>query len=366
MNGLPGSAGHADANGFLSRRAFIAYLEDYARSYRAPILEGVTVTGIERRNVGFDVTTTSGTWHARNVVLATGDAAVPHTPLTAPSCLAALHAAGYRRPSQVPDGRVLVVGAGASGQQLALELREAGRDVVIAAGRHSRAPRRYRGRDIFEWLQLLGDFDRTVDELPDLEAAKRVPPFPLSGADDGQDLGLDRLVEHGVAVTGRLLAFDSDHAVFAPDLHDNTAAADGRLAKLLRRIDSHPLAQDAATEPVRTVELPPAPRTIRVRDLAALVWATGYRRSYQWLHVPGVLDKRGEIIHRRGVTPAPGLYVLGLAYQSRRSSHFIGGVGRDAETVARLIAADTAAARAPISTIPRPLAAALMVRTAHG
>ena len=366
MNGLPGTVAHADANGFLSRHALIAYLEYYARSYRAPVLEGVAVTGIVERGADFEITTTSGTWHARNVVLATGDAADPHTPLAAPSGLAALHAAEYRRPSQIPDGRVLVVGAGASGQQLALELQEAGRDVVIAAGRHSRAPRRYGGRDIFEWLQLLGDFDRTVDELPDLEAAKRVPLFPLSGAAGGEDLGLDRLVERGVEVTGRLLAFDRDHAAFAPDLDDNTAAADGRLAKLLRRIDSHPLAQGFAAAPARTVELPPAPRSIKVRDLAAVVWATGYRRSYPWLHVPGVLDERGEIIHRRGVTPAPGLYVLGLAYQYRRSSHFIGGVGRDAETLARLIAANPAAGRAPVSTLPRPSAAPLRVRTAHG
>lgn len=366
MNRLPGSAAHADGNGFLSRREVIAYLERYARSYRAPVFEGVTVASIEHRDGGFDVETTAGAWHARNVVLATGDAAVPHAPLLAPAGLAALHAAEYRRPSQLPDGRVLVVGAGASGQQLALELQEAGRDVVIAAGRHSRAPRRYRDRDIFDWLQLLGDFDRTVDELPDLEAAKRVPLFPLSGAAGGESLGLDHLAERGVRVTGRLLAFDRDRAVFAPDLDDNTAAADARLAKLLRRIDSHPLAEGSPTEPVRTVALPAGPRTVNVRELAAVVWATGYRRRYPWLRVPGVLDEHGEMIHRRGVTQVPGLYVLGLAYQHRRSSHFIGGVGRDAETLAQFIAASAAAGHRPLSTFSRPSAAPLLVRAAHG
>lgn len=366
MNGLPGAAAHTNANGFLTRTELVAYLERYARSHRAPVIEGVAVTSIEHRDGGFDVTTTTGTWRARNVVLATGDAAVPHAPLAAPAGLPALHAADYRRPSELPDGRVLVVGAGASGQQLALELHEAGRDVVIAAGRHSRAPRRYRGRDIFEWLQLLGDFDRTVDELPDLEAAKRVPLFPLSGAAGGGDLGLDQLAERGVAVTGRLLAFDRGRAVLAPDLDDTTAAADARLAKLLHRIDSHPLAEGSPAEPVPTVALPAAPRTIALRGLAAVVWATGYRRTYPWLHVPGVLDERGEVIHRRGVTQVPGLYVLGLAYQYRRSSHFIGGVGRDAETLAQSIAATAAAGHRPLSTFSRPSAAPLLVRAAHG
>ena len=145
-----------------------------------------------------------------------------------------LHASEYRRPDLLPDGGVLVVGAGASGQQLALELRAAGRDVVLSAGRHSRSHRTYRGRDVFEWLQLLGDFDRTIDELPDLEAAKRVPPFPLSGANGGEDLGLDLLDSVGVRMVGRLASFDGSRAVFAGDLEENVAKADGRLEKLLR------------------------------------------------------------------------------------------------------------------------------------
>ena len=343
MNRLPGETEPADRDGFLPLAAFVAHLESYARALHAPVVEGVEVERIERAGRGFRVSTTSGAWLARSVVLATGDAAEPAVPLAPPQGVLSLHSSEYRRPSLLPEGPVLVVGAGTSGQQLALELRRAGRDVVLAAGRHSRAPRRYRGRDIFEWAHLLGDFDRTIDEMPDLEAAKRVPLFPLSGANGGEDLGLDRLAALGVTVTGRLTGFDGRDAVFADDLPANLAAAEARLRKLLQRIDEHPLSDGPTPEPPADVILPPAPRTLDLRRVAAIVWATGFRRTYPWLRVPGVLDDRGEIVQRRGATPVPGLYVLGLAYQYRRNSHFIGGVGRDAETVAHSIL--TAAAR---------------------
>ncbi len=337
MNRLPGEPEPVDRDGFLPLAAFVAHLEAYARSFAAPVAEGVEVERVAREGDGFRVDTTSGPWRARSLVIATGDAADPHVPLAVPSGLLSLHSSEYRRPPQVPEGRVIVVGAGTSGQQLALELQQAGRDVVLAVGRHSRAPRRYRGRDIFEWADLLGDFDRTIDEMPDVEAAKRVPLFPLSGANAGEDLGLDRLAAAGVVVTGRLMGFDGRRAVFADDLAANVAGADRRLRRLLRRIDANPLAEGSEPETLRDVVLPSGPRTLDLREVAAIVWATGFRRTYPWLGVPGVLDGRGEIVQRRGATRAAGLYVLGLAFQYRRNSHFIGGVGRDAEIVARSI-----------------------------
>ncbi|HEY1366737.1 MAG TPA: NAD(P)-binding domain-containing protein, partial [Gaiellaceae bacterium] len=157
MNRLPGAAAHDDPGGFVGRSELIAHLEEYARSFDAPVLEGADVTRIDRHPTGFRVSTPTGDWLARSVVLATGDAAEARVPLAAPAGVPSLHSAHYRRPALLPNGPVLVVGGGATGQQLALELRQAGRDVVLAVGRHSRAPRRYRGRDIFEWLDLLGD-----------------------------------------------------------------------------------------------------------------------------------------------------------------------------------------------------------------
>ena len=339
MNRLPGVAPSGDPDGFVSRTDLIEHLEAYARSFGAPVVEGVDVTLIERRGSSFRVDTTRGTWLARNVVVATGDAADPYVPFAAPREVASLHSADYRRPGLLPDGPVLVVGAGATGQQLALELAAAGREVVLAVGRHSRAPRRYRDRDIFAWLELLGDFDKSVEELADVEAAKRVPLFPLSGANGGEDLGLDRLAALGVTITGRLERFDGFRAVFADDLAENVAAADARLAKVLRRIDAHPAAHGTDGAHPEPLALTDGPRSLDLRGYGAVVWATGFRRSYPWLRVRGALDHEGEIVHSHGATRIPGLYVLGLAFQSRRSSHFIGGVGRDAEVIARRIAA---------------------------
>ncbi|MGZ4335488.1 MAG: NAD(P)-binding domain-containing protein [Gaiellaceae bacterium] len=345
MNRLPGAPASDDHGGFLRRAEVIEHLESYARSFAAPVVEGVEVTRVERRPAGFRVETTHGIWLARTVVLATGDAAEPRVPLPPPRGIVSLHSADYRRPEDLPAGPVLIVGAGATGQQLALELRREGRAVVLSVGRHSRAPRRYRGRDIYEWLDVLGDFDQTIDDLPDLEAAKRVPVFPLSGANGGEDIGLDRLAALGVTITGRLERFSGSRAEFADDLAENVAAADARLHKLLRRIDAHPLAR--GTQPDRPVDviLPPAPRGVDLHGFGALVWATGFGRAYPWLRIDGALDRSGEIVQRYGVTPVPGLYVLGLAYQHRRSSHFIGGVGHDANAIAHSIVGSPARRR---------------------
>ena len=346
INRLPAGKVHRDQAGFLDRSGFIAYLEDYARSLDAPVLEGVEVTLVERRGGGFHVGTSGGDWRVRNVVVATGDSDVPFVPFPAPAVVASVHSAQYRRADLLPDGPVLIVGGGASGQQLAVELRGAGRDVVLSVGRHSRAPRTYRGRDIFEWVKVLGDLDRTIDEMPDVGAAMRVPPFPLTGANGGEYIGLDRLDSLGVAIAGRLESFDGTRAVFARDLGDNVAKADDRLGKLLSRIDAHPLAEGTVVDVLSPVTLPDGPRSLDVRKLGAIVWATGYRRAYPWLRVPGALDGDGNVLQRRGVTRVPGLYVLGLAYQYRRSSHFIGGVGEDAAFLAELLGRNTVSSRA--------------------
>jgi putative flavoprotein involved in K+ transport len=333
MNRLPGGEPHANENGFLDRGQFIAYLDDYARSFGAPVLERTEVRSVRRLDGGFRIDTSTGRWSARNVVIATGDAALPNVPLPAPRGVPSLHGAEYRRPELVQDGPVLVVGASASGQQLALELAASGRDVVLSVGRHGRTPRAYRGRDIFSWVALLGDFDRTIDELADLEAAKRMPLFPLSGANGGEDLGLDRLHSVGIRVAGRLLGFNGTRAVFADDLETNIAKADERLGALVRRIDAHPAARGTRAKALRPFTLPPGLPALDLRRFGAIVWATGYRRAYPWLRIPEALDPRGELIQRQGSTPVPGLYVLGLRFQHRRSSHFIGGVGRDARTL---------------------------------
>ena len=345
LNRLPGGAAHADPEGFLDRAGFLDYLERYAVGLRAPVVEHCTVRSVEPDGDRYHVRTSRGDWNARNVVLASGDCVVPLVPLRAPAGLASVHAIDYRSPGALPPGAVLVVGAGASGQQLAAELRRDGRDVVLAVGRHSRAPRRYRDRDIFAWLDLLGDLDRTIDDVPNVEAARRVPSFPLSGANGGEHLDLNIMRDLGIVVAGRLVAFGGGRAHFGDELTAEVAKADERLAKLLTRIDAHPAARGTAPERVAPVELPEPPRSLDLRAVGAVLWASGYRRSYPWLRVPGALDATGEIVQRQGVTPVPGLYVLGLAFQHRLKSHFIGGVGTDAAEVAEVIVARETRAR---------------------
>jgi putative flavoprotein involved in K+ transport len=330
LNQLPGAPAHADRDGYLSAAEFASHLEAYAASFDAPVEEGVAVEGIARCGDGFCVRTDWGTHVARAVVIATGDAAVPRVPgaaAGAPPEVAQLHSSAYRSPGTLRDGGVLVVGAGPSGQQIALELRRAGRDVVLAVGRHARGVRRYHGRDIWHWLSELGTLDQTIDEVANPAAARRTPNLPLSGARGGEQLDLHVLADAGVVVTGRLTGFDGSRALFGANLAADVRAAEERLRRVLGRIDRHVGGRGEAVPPVG--DLPGvASLDLRAAGITTVLWATGYRAR--------------ELAHRRGVTRVPGLYVLGLRFQHRRSSHLIGGVGHDAEYLAGRILAATA------------------------
>ncbi len=343
LNRLPFAPPLPDPDGYLDRRGVIRYLERYAA--RAPVHEHTAVHHVGRADGGFRIATDRGTWLAGNVVIATGECDVPHIPAIArdvPPAVHALHAASYRRPADLPEGGVLVVGAGPSGQQLAAELRRAGRHVVLAAGRHARMPRTYRGRDVFWWLDAAGLLDVHADDVPDLAAARRAPNLPVSGARGGEALGLDGLAALGVVVTGRLRGIEAGQAEFARDLEPAVRDADRRLRRTLARIDAH-IARTGTPAPPGGMPpafaLPPAPARLELGGaVRTVLWATGYRRAYPWLDVP-VLDAAGEIVHREGVTAAPGLFVLGLRFQRTRRSSLLGGVGDDAAHLAAAIAA---------------------------
>jgi putative flavoprotein involved in K+ transport len=354
LNVLPGSPGHQHSDAFLAREQVVSYLEAYARSFGAPVEESVAVQAVEPTRNGFRVRTDRGAWLAANVVVASGDAADAHVPTeaaTAPAGLAQLHASDYRSPDALPDGGVLVVGAGPSGQQIALELARAGRRVILAVGRHARMPRRYRDRDIWFWLDAIGNLDERIDAFPAPGAARRAPSLALTGTNGGEELDLGRLSDLGVVVAGRLRGFDGGRGLFADDLESHVADSDRRLRPVLARIDQHvadalgPRAPEA--ERVPQLRLPTSPRSVELRTerIETILWATGYRRSYSWLRVP-VLDAAGEIVHRRGVTRVDGVFVLGLRFQYRRKSHFIGGVGEDAAYLADLLTASHATRRA--------------------
>ncbi|MGE0864116.1 MAG: pyridine nucleotide-disulfide oxidoreductase, partial [Vicinamibacterales bacterium] len=253
----------------------------------------------------------------------------------------------YRRPSDLPDAGVLVVGASASGLQLADELQASGRPVTLAVGQHTRLPRRYLGHDICYWLDAMGLLTEPVENVADAAASRSQPSLQLVGRPDHATLDLAALRARGVTVVGRVLGVDGHRWHLADDLVKTTAAADAKLALLLDRIDR--FAARHTPGPIRDGRdrfeplwpaFTEAPRTVdtRAAGIGSIVWATGYRRRYPWLKVP-VLDSRGEIDHRGGETPEPGLFVIGLHFLRRRNSSFLDGVGADAEALATRVAA---------------------------
>jgi putative flavoprotein involved in K+ transport len=340
MTRLPGAdyAG-PDPDGFMGVRELVAHFEAYADSFAAPVLERTPVESVVRAGDGFEVVG-GGPWLARNVVIATGWADRPHVPVTArelPHRVQQLTATSYRRPGQIAGDRVLVVGASASGTQIADELARSGRQVTVAAGRHRRVPRRYRGHDIMWWFDDLGLLDRPARSEDERQRLVREPSLQLA-ADRAVDLNVLR--ENDVEVTGHLAGVADGRVWFADDLVATVAEADQRLRRLLVRIDERAdrLGAPRDGDSLRPVEVTPAPRSLALDEggVDAVVWATGYRRSYPWLHIP-VLDAGGEIRHDRGITPVPGLYVSGMRCQSGRRSTFIDGARLDAPVVAHAI-----------------------------
>ncbi len=335
---LPGFAYRGpDPDGFMTRDELVGFLEDYARSFGAPVERGVAVTAVARDGAGYRVDTDRGAWRAASVVVATGhchQASVPAWASRLPADVVQVVPPRYRNPAQLPEGGVLVVGASATGVQLASELRRSGRPVTLAVSRHVRMPRRYRGRDILWWYDALGMGDERAGAVADLEAARAAPSLQLVGSPEHRTLDLAVLRDEGVRLVGRAVGVEGGRVALADDLAANVRAADDRLARLLGRIDAHLAAEGLAApapEPIRPVSLEPVPASIdlRAEGIRTVLWATGYRRSYPWLRVP-VLDARGELIQVGGVTAAPGLYALGLPLLRRRKSTWLDGVGADA------------------------------------
>jgi putative flavoprotein involved in K+ transport len=355
MTRLPGHAyAGPDPKGFMSAREVADLLEAYAGAIATPVETGTRVDGLRAAPGGFRIDTDHGPWTARAVVIATGACDRPALPAWAGALPARIHQVAtpaYRNPGALPPGGVLVVGASATGVQLAREIRASGREVTLAVGRHTRMLRRYRGRDIMEWLDATGILTEPAARVTDLAAARAQPSMQLSGQPGGPDPHLAALAAEGVRVTGRALGADGARLRLRPDLAEQCAASDARLARVLARIDAHAGAPgaEAPADPDawRAPDHPACQRTVLDLDaegIRTVIWATGFRRDYRWLHLP-VLDAAGELRHQGGVTAEPGLYVLGLRFLRHRSSNFIDGVGRDAEALASHIATHLAARR---------------------
>ena len=340
---LPGLAYDGeDPDGFMAVAELVEFLERYAEHVDAPVRTRTIVTSVSRDGDGYVVETDDGSWEAPAVVLASGA-------FNARACRRSRRRCPLRStrsprsttsgPTSCGAGRVLVVGASATGLQLADELLRSGREVTIAVGEHVRMPRTYRGRDIMWWLDQIGRLDERYDEVDDLVRARHVPSPQLVGTPDRADLDLNALTARGASLVGRLGAVNGSTASFSGSLRNVCNLADLKLKRLLNTIDEQAgLDEGPRPEPTRVDEHPRVLIDLVADGFDTVLWATGFRADYSWLDVP-VLDRKGEIRHDGGVVPhAPGLYRIGLNFLRRRKSSFIHGAEDDARELVEHLA----------------------------
>jgi putative flavoprotein involved in K+ transport len=338
-----------DPDDFSSLAEAIAYLDGYASMIPAPVRTETEVLGLRAAGDGrFLLELRGEAIEAANVVVATGAYQQPtRTSLTevVPDDVFQLHTSAYRRPEELPEGAVLVVGSGQSGCQITDELLTAGRSVYLSVGRCPWAPRRYRGREIVHWLEESGFMDQSVDTLPS-PAARLVCNPPISGNDGGHDCHPRWLAERGATIVGRVSEIDGHEVFFGRDLAEDLAWGDGILADILAKVDDY----------IRTAGIdapegePPGPWAslpgidsldLRDADVSTIIWSNGYRPSFGWIEFP-LFDEHGWPVQERGVTAQPGLYFVGLHWLHKRKSSLLFGVGEDAEHVAAHVAARAA------------------------
>ena len=315
MNRFPGwSYQGTDPDGFMTAAEVVAFLERYASASVAPVVTDATVRSVRRVPGGYRVESNRGVWHAQCVVIATGHCDVPFVPAMAECLPASIHQVtptAYRNPTELPDSGVLIVGASASGVQLAEEIQRSGRQVTISVSRHTRLPRLYRGRDIMWWLDQYGILEDDAVTASELEAARWQPSMQLVGRPERSNLDLRVLRDLGVRLVGRAAGIDNGVLQLNNNLTEAVAGSHARMERLLKRIDIFADAVGAPAEACPAsfpVDASPATLDLAANGIRTVVWATGFLRNYRWLHVP-VLDASGEIIHTGGVTPSPGLYV---------------------------------------------------------
>jgi len=332
-----------DPDGYMTVREVTELIERFAKVSRAPVRTGTNVTSVRRAGDGYQVTTDRGEIRGRTVVIASGACNRPSVPAlkdAVPATVAQLTPFDYRDPAALPDGGVLVVGASATGVQLAAELRRSGRPVVLAVGEHVRLPRTYRGRDVLWWMDASGVWDQRYDEVDDLTRARRLPSPQLVGTPERATLDLNAVTSLGVELVGRLAAIRDGRALFSGGLRNVFSLADLKMARLLDTFDewARVTGRDAELDaperfaPTRVPESARLQLDLRSGEISAIVWATGFRPDYGWLDVP-VVDAKGQLRHTGGVVDSPGLYALGLPVLRRRKSTFIYGIEDDAREI---------------------------------
>ncbi len=341
---LPGLSYSGDEpDGFMTMPQVIYFIDQYASLSEVPVHTHTTVTSVRRDSERYQVTTDTGTWGGRTVVLASGACNLPVIPSLSdalPVNISTVTPHQYRNADQLDQGGVLVVGASATGLQLADEIHRSGRPVTIAVGEHVRLPRVYRGMDIQWWMDAAGVLDESYEEVDDIVRARNLPSPQLVGSRDKPILDLNSMTEMGVNLIGRLMSIRDGIAQFSGSLRNVCALADLKMGRLLDFID------EWAADSPRASSLDPPERFERTRidesprlsidlnggEISTILWATGYRPDYSWLDIP-VLDRKGKIRHDGGVVESPGLYVIGLPFLRRRKSSFIHGTEDDARYI---------------------------------
>jgi putative flavoprotein involved in K+ transport len=342
----------ADPDGFMTMADVVGFVSRYAEVAAAPVRTHTTVTSVRPADGGYHIVTDRGEVRARTVVLASGAcnlASVPSLHRAVPASIRQVTALDYRHPAQLPEGGVLIVGASATGVQLADEILRSGRRVTLSVGEHVRMPRTYRGRDVLWWMEASGIWNQRYDEIDDLARARRLPSPQLVGSPERRTLDINALSAAGVEIVGRLAAIRDGRALFSGGLRNQFALADLKMNRLLDAFDEWArstgqgsanggdpgLADTAPAERFEPTRVPSASRLsldLASGEIQSIVWATGFRPDYRWLDVP-VVDDKGHLRHDGGVVEAPGLYAIGLPVLRRRKSTFIHGAEDDARDV---------------------------------
>jgi putative flavoprotein involved in K+ transport len=338
-----------DPDGFMDVSEVIKFIEQYADVISAPVQTRTEVTSVRHAGDDYQIDTNKGTWQCRTVVIATGAcniANVPPLSAAVPSAVDMVTPMDYQNPSQLREGGVLVVGASATGTQLADEIHRSGRPVTLAVGEHVRMPRMYRGQDIFRWMEATGVLDERYDEVDDINRARNVPSPQLTGSPERLTLDLNALTGIGVKIIGRLVGINDGKAQFSGSLRNNCALADLKMNRLLNTVDEWISENDLDNEAqprhrfATTIveDSPPLGLNLNNGQIGTIVWATGFHSDLSWLDVP-VINRKGSIRHDGGVVDSPGMYLMGMTFLRRRKSSFIHGADDDARDLSDHLAA---------------------------
>lgn len=341
-----------DPDGYMSMPEVTHFIEQYARHISAPVYTNTNVLAVSRTPLGYHIRTDRGDWRCRTLVIASGICNKPAIPAMAekfPDTINTISPLEYKNPNDLSPGNVLVVGASATGLQLAEEIQQSGREVTLAVGEHVRMPRTYRGRDIQWWMDVTGLLDDTIDQQDDIARAQRLPSPQLIGTPQRRTLDLNTIQSQGIHVVGRLAAVRDNTVLFSGSLRNCCALADLKMNRMLKAFDEWALNADQECDltesehhaPTRVPDPPQLSLNIEKQNIRTIVWATGFRPDYSWLHLP-VLNGKGKLIQHNGVvgnqqSNTPGLYAMGLSFMRHRKSSFIYGASDDANAIANEI-----------------------------